>query len=245
MSVYGNDAFGNRPTQPGIDMTKNPLDPALDLDKIGTAYPVLTGTKRLYVTWRAEGGGFMRGGAIDLNAFAAVFDTDKSVVAACHDDDKRAIGGALVYGGNTKAKKGKSAKEYVRVNFDSLLGREECDDLVFGATCLTNPLALSKVAELQVLITEDSDDVDIDAEDQTTASGIVIPGRLRSIEGSPTAALFYRVHLGKGDSQAYLRRVKDSTTVTPVRGADYKQTWRSILGDLRGAVQRPMFEAAA
>lgn len=224
-----------------LNMDKNPLDPQYDIDEIGSAYPTLSGTVRLYATWRAESGGFLRGGAIDLNAFAAVFDADKTVVAACHDDDKRSIGGALLYGGNTKAKKGGSAKEYVRVNLDSLLGREECQDMVFGVTCLTSPLALSKVAELQVWVTADQD-IDFDVEDQSSIPGVVIPGRLRPIEGSPTAALFYRIHLDKGDGKAYLRRVKDSTTVIPVRGTDYKQTWRSILDDLRGAVQRPMFE---
>lgn len=239
MSVYGNDTFGNG-NSPRVNMDKK-----LDLDEAGSNYQVLTGVVHVYVMWAAEKGGRIIKKKIDLNAFAAGANTAHEFVAACHADFPSAADKAMEYGGDLKAKAGESAQEFVRLDLDALCARGDIEDIIFGATCLGNPLAMAGLGELSVKITvptfkmNDGQIVkDSKGQPVVESETILVPSQLRSIEDRATAALFYRLHLTPNGAQ--LRRVTDLSEYEPPRRIDGKQMWRDLLGGLRSAIQRAM-----
>lgn len=229
-------------SQPRVDMKKK-----LDLDEVGTDYPVLTGEVLVYVIWAAEKGGRIIKKKIDLNAFAAAANAEHEFVAACHADFESAADNAMEYGGDLKAKAGGSAQEFVRLNLTELCARGDITDVVFGATCMGQPLAMAGLGELQVKVTrptwkfkEDGTTLELDKNGKrilVSETTLVAP-QLRSIEDPATAALFYRLHMTPTGAQ--LRRVTDLLDFQPGRRIDGKQMWRDLLRGLRNAVQRAM-----
>lgn len=234
------DTFGQG-NQPRVNMSKK-----LDLDEVGTDYQVLTGEVLVYVAWAAEKGGRIIKKKIDLNAFAAGANAEHQFVAACHNDFPTAADGAMEYGGDLKAKAGESAKEFTRLDLTELCGRGDITDVVFGATCMGNPLAMAGLGELSVKITrptwqrdeQQSLVLDKDGKRILKSETTLVPSQLRSIEDRATAALFYRFNLTPDGAR--LRRVTDLSEYEPGRRVDGKQMWRDLLAGLRDAVTREM-----
>ncbi len=238
------DDFG-RQVQPTVNMSKK-----LDLDEAGSNYRVLTGAICCYVMWASEKGFSLGplGKKINLDAFGAASNDAHEFVAVAHPDFEIADDGNIQYGEDVKAGAGKHAQEGVVFDLEGLTGREDVSDLVFGATCVGNPLGMSKLGELRVKITQvefervtpgdDTSAYKLDKKGKRIVKSetVLVPPTLRSIEDPATAALFFRLHLTPQGAQ--LRRITDLTVSN--RRLDGQQAWRDLLGGLRNAVQRSM-----
>lgn len=223
-----------------------------DLDPVGSNYTLLSGAICCYVMWAAEAAGRLSiRRKINLDAFGAAANDAHEFVAVAHPKFQIAADGGMQYGEDVKAAAGKHAQEGVVFDLDELRARGDIRDLLFGMTCVGNPLAMSNLGELQLKITQVEyarDDHGTILLDRKSKKRIIrsettlVPPQLRSIENAANAALGYRIHFGPNG--ALLRRVTDITEF-PERSLDGNQAWRDLLGQLRDAVQRPMFAPAA
>lgn len=224
-----------------------------DLDPVGSNYTPLSGVICCYVMWAAEAAGrfSLKRAKINLDAFGAAANDAHEFVAVAHPKFQIAADGGMQYGEDVKAAAGQHAQEGVVFDLDELRARGDIRDLLFGMTCVGNPLAMSNLGELQLKITQVEYARDASGAillDKKSKKRIIqketplVPPQLRSIENAADAALGYRIHFAPNG--ALLRRVTDITEF-PERSLDGNQAWRDLLGQLRGAVQRPMFEPAA